>query len=177
MSIQSDHKALLFLGAIATLGASVRVGRAITSQPPGNQAALAHQMQAADSAKRALTARRPEKKGRAAKASAAGAQTPTQTPAATSGSAHRDYKGRLDLDVATAAEIDLLAGVSPALAKRIVADRNANGAFRELTALRRVKGVSPKLLAQLDSVASFSGAYHPPQPTDTILPTKGRRKR
>jgi hypothetical protein len=90
---------------------------------------------------------------------------------------HRDYRGRLDLDAATAAEIDSLAGVGPSLAKRIVIDRMTKGPFRELVALRRVTGVTPKLLAQLDSLVSFSGISKVSEPSDTILPTKATRKR
>jgi competence protein ComEA len=62
----------------------------------------------------------------------------------------------VDLDVASAAEIEKLPGIGPSLAKRIVADRTANGPFGCLEALDRVKGVGPALLARLDSLATFS---------------------
>jgi len=177
--MRSDHKALLFLGGIAVLGATVRVARAVGAPAAGGNAALEHQMQAADSAKRSVVGKRADKARRpgSAKAAAERVGAPGQSPANTGGrSEHRDYKGRLDLDVATAVEIDSLPGMGPALATRIVADRMVNGAFRELTALRRVRGVSAKLLVRLDSIVSFSGAYKPAVASDTIIPTKGSRK-
>jgi DNA uptake protein ComE-like DNA-binding protein len=172
LSMRSDHKALLFLAGIAALGATVRVARAVSAPEPPGGAALEHQMQAADSAKRSLTAKRPDKSRRPAqsKRGSAGttgvAQQPTPTVASPT---HRDYKGRLDLDLATATEIDSLPNVGPILAKRIVADRMVNGAFRELTALRRVRGVSLKLLASLDSLIGFSGINKPPLASDTVI--------
>jgi competence protein ComEA len=181
MSMRSDHKALLFLATIAVLGAAVRVARAVSAPPVSSPAALEHQMQAADSAKRSAAAKRADRDRRkpaGATRRAAGVAGVAPTPTAPPFHAvHRDYRGRLDLDVATAAEIDSLPGMGPALAKRIVADRMANGAFRELVALRRVKGVSAKVLAALDSVVSFSGAYKAPVPSDTIFPKKSSRKR
>src|ERR1700761_2967918 len=134
MSMRSDHKALLFLAAIAVLGATVRVARAVGAPAPVGNAALEHQMQAADSAKRSVAGKRADKTRRQAPAKPAAARTGgiAQQPATSIGPpAHRDYKGRLDLDQATAAEIDSLPGMGPTLAKRIVTDRMANGAFRE----------------------------------------------
>jgi competence protein ComEA len=179
MSMRSDHKALLFLAAIAALGATVRVARAIGAPTPAGGAALEHQMQAADSAKRSLAAKRQDKNGRQTQAKSAGRKAGIVQPPSSAGAAatHRDYKGRLDLDVASAAEIDALPGMGPALSKRIVADRMANGAFRELIALRRVKGVNAKLLTALDSLVSFSGIYKTPQASDTVLTAKPSRKR
>ena len=137
-------------------------------------------MQAADSAKRSVVGKRADKLRRSGAAKPAGERLGAAgppTPSTSGRSEHRDYRGRLDLDVASAVEIDSLSGVGPALAKRIVADRMVNGAFRELTALRRVKGVSAKLLVRLDSVVSFSGVYKPSLASDTIIPAKAARKR
>jgi DNA uptake protein ComE-like DNA-binding protein len=173
MSMRSDHKALLFLASIAALGATVRVARAVSAPAPSSVAALEHQMQASDSARRSLGAKRPDKNRRPGQPKPARTAGSAQQPAAAATTpAHRDYKGRLDLDLATAAEIDSLPGMGPTLSKRIVADRMANGAFRELTALRRVRGVSVKLLASLDSLVGFSGIYKTPLASDTIIATK-----
>jgi len=182
MSMRSDHKALLFLGAIAVLGATVRVARAVGATAAPANAALEHQMQAADSAKRRLAEKQVAKQAAKQRRAAAGqlpagraaGAAPAPTAAVERGP-HWDFKGRLDLDVATAAEIDSLPGVGPTLAKRIAADRLVNGPFRELHALRRVRGVSPKLLGTLDSVVAFSGAYKAPLASDTLIPPKKRR--
>ena len=136
-------------------------------------------MQAADSAKRSASAQTARQRP-AASADEVGRTRCRRRPTAgvvEAGPEHRDYKGRLDLDLASAAEVDSLPGMGPALAKRIVADRMANGAFRELIALRRVRGVNPKLLARLDSLVSFSGASKPVLASDTVIAAKSPRKR
>src|SRR5690349_16326451 len=52
MSLRPDHKALVFVGAVAVLGAGVRVVRAASGSTatPGAQPALDRQMASADSA-------------------------------------------------------------------------------------------------------------------------------
>lgn len=56
---------------------------------------------------------------------------------------------RLDLNEAPASELVRLPRVGPALARRIVSDREANGPFRTLEDLDRVSGVGPALLAHV----------------------------
>jgi hypothetical protein len=63
---------------------------------------------------------------------------------------------RLDLDVASAAEIERLPRVGPALARRIVASRDSLGPFGELAALGRVKGVGRATLERLAPLVTFS---------------------
>ena len=55
-----------------------------------------------------------------------------------------DFK--IDINVAEWPELTLMPGIGPALAKRIVADREAKGPFREVTELRRVRGIGPGTL-------------------------------
>ena len=64
---------------------------------------------------------------------------------------------RIDLDRASAQEIEALPRIGPALAKRIVADRDAHGPFRSLDALHRVKGVGPATLKLLAPLVTFGG--------------------
>ena len=49
---------------------------------------------------------------------------------------------RLDLNAASARELDLIPGVGPKTAGLIVADRAAHGPFRHAAEVRRVKGVT-----------------------------------
>jgi competence protein ComEA len=63
---------------------------------------------------------------------------------------------RVDLDVASAAEIERLPWVGPALARRIVASRDSLGFFGELAALGRVKGVGRTTLERLAPLVTFS---------------------
>jgi competence protein ComEA len=186
MTLRSDQKALLFLGAVAVLGAGVRVVRAASGRSAdAAQPALERQSQAADSAARAG-------RGRASGASRAKARTskqstkrasepasegrPDATTSAGAGLLDRPgyVGGRLDLDVATAAQIDLLPGVGPAMAKRIVRDRLARGPFTSPDGLRRVSGVGPAFLARIGPHVIFSGTMRHPDPADTVIP-KGRR--
>ncbi len=64
---------------------------------------------------------------------------------------------RVDVDHATAAQLDRLPGIGPALAKRIVADRESRGAFGSIQGLRRVAGLGPALLNRLAPHLSFGG--------------------
>ena len=64
---------------------------------------------------------------------------------------------RVDVDRASAAELDRLPGIGPALANRIVADRQSRGAFGTIAGLRRVRGMGPSLLERLRSHLSFGG--------------------
>ena len=63
---------------------------------------------------------------------------------------------RVDIDRAAAAELPRLTGVGPALAKRIVADRERRGAFGGTAGLDRVAGVGPAMLTKLAPHLSFS---------------------
>lgn len=56
---------------------------------------------------------------------------------------------RIPLDRATAADLEALPGVGPAIAARIVAHRDAHGPFRALGQLEEVPGVGPKTLARI----------------------------
>ena len=63
----------------------------------------------------------------------------------------------IDLDVATATEIERLPGLGPALARRIVASRDSLGPFGILSAVARVRGVGPATLQRLAPLVTFSG--------------------
>jgi competence protein ComEA len=65
--------------------------------------------------------------------------------------------GLVDLDLASAAEIERLPGIGPALAGRIVASRDSAGPFGGLPALGRVKGMGPATLGRLARLVTFSG--------------------
>jgi competence ComEA-like helix-hairpin-helix protein len=56
---------------------------------------------------------------------------------------------RIDLDRATARDLERLPGIGPALAARIIADRSERGAFRSPDALLRVRGIGPRTLERI----------------------------
>ena len=64
----------------------------------------------------------------------------------------------VDADVALPAELARLPRVGLALAKTMVADREAKGAFGSLEGLDRVPGIGPGLLRTLAPHLTFSGA-------------------
>jgi competence protein ComEA len=67
-----------------------------------------------------------------------------ETAAAAGGSAGVGaVPGKVNLNTATAAELDALPGIGPATAAKIVADRTANGPFRSVDDLMRVSGIGP----------------------------------
>jgi DNA uptake protein ComE-like DNA-binding protein len=191
MSIQSEHKALIFCAVVAVLGVGVRALRAATSPAaPSVQPALERQVRAADSSAQAGRGGTGKGKGKgkrkrnATSASDSLQAGASQSPAAPLSRgvppARTGYLGnRLDLDVATAAQLDSLPGVTPRMAKRIVADRMMRGPFLNRDGLRRVSGVGPNFLAKIDSLIAFSGTFARPQVTDTVIvrPVKPRTKR
>ena len=65
--------------------------------------------------------------------------------------------GLIDLDRAAEREIDALPRVGPALARRLVANRDSFGAFGSLEALGRVRGFGPATRKRLSPLVTFSG--------------------
>ncbi len=57
--------------------------------------------------------------------------------------------GKLNVNKATPAELELLPGIGPAMAKRIVDYRTAHGLFKRLEDLDKVNGIGPKTLDKL----------------------------
>ena len=67
----------------------------------------------------------------------------------------------IDLDVAPAREIERLPRVGPALARRIVEDREAHGAFGSLEELTRVRGIGPATARIIAPYVTFTGTPRP----------------
>ena len=67
----------------------------------------------------------------------------------------------IDLDRATVREVEALPRIGPALAHRIVANRDSLGAFGNLAGLGRVKGIGPALLERLGPLVTFGGSAAP----------------
>lgn len=62
---------------------------------------------------------------------------------------------KINLNKATAAELEKLPGIGPALAARIVDYRLANGSYRKIDDLSKVAGIGPKLLTRLKPEVTF----------------------
>ncbi len=57
--------------------------------------------------------------------------------------------GSLSLNTATVSQLDLLPGVGPKMAQRILAYRKEHGAFATVDDLQNVKGIGPKNFAKI----------------------------
>jgi competence protein ComEA len=64
---------------------------------------------------------------------------------------------QVNINTASAAQLQLLPRVGPALAKRIVDFRTANGPFKTIQELARVKGIGDKTFALLQPHVAVSG--------------------
>jgi len=62
---------------------------------------------------------------------------------------------RVNVNTASAQELQALPGIGPALAQRIVQERTAHGGFKNLQDLQRVKGLGPSKTAKLAPYVSF----------------------
>jgi competence protein ComEA len=62
--------------------------------------------------------------------------------------------GPVNLNTATAAELDTLPGVGPVLAQRIIDHRTRNGGFRSVEDLRKVEGVGDARFEQLKELVT-----------------------
>ena len=55
----------------------------------------------------------------------------------------------IDLNSVSSAELDLLPGIGPALAGRILTDREENGRYDSVDDLKRVSGIGPKTVEKI----------------------------
>ena len=169
----AERQALLFVAAVAALGVGARGCRALAPEhaATADRTALAQQIAAVDSAVVAGGARRPSGarrlSARAKAPTGAGERTRTGAPLVDSPAAASGVTATVDVDRASAAELDRLPGIGPALAGRIVADREQRGPFGSLRELERVKGIGPALSARLAPHVTFSLS---PRPSDTEVP-------
>jgi competence protein ComEA len=156
MPTPAERKALLFLAGVIVLGASVRVVRAARDDRPADVAsrqALARQLAAVDSARAGHEPARRSVGKRTTKARDARRQTSRDASSASS--------RPVDLDIAGEAEIEALPRIGPVLARRIIEDREAHGAFGSIEGFERVRGVGPALAASLGARVTFSGTARP----------------
>jgi len=173
MPTPGERKALLFLSGVILLGAGARGAAILHSQSPVNAAArraLDAQIQAVDSVRHQASPGK-AKRGRKKKAAATHivAAEPAGAPAT---------PAVIDIDIATAAEIETLRGIGPALARRIVADRDSLGPFGSTDELERVRGIGKRLAAKISPQVTFSllPRHHRTDSDGTSAPPRSRRK-
>jgi competence protein ComEA len=149
MPTHAERTALLFLAGVLATGAGVRVARAVQAgekPPPAAQAALAAQQRVVDSVQR-LRGARPAVSAPPVRARVARTPVPLRPP----------VRFPIDVDRADSAQLVVLPGVGPALARRIVAQRDSFGAFGSLARFEaRVRGVGPAMTRRLEPLVTFS---------------------
>lgn len=75
---------------------------------------------------------------------------PTSSPDSSSrGALSTPLARTVNINIASAAELELLPGIGPALAQRIIEARQQRGGFKNVDDLDDVRGIGPKLLAKL----------------------------
>ncbi|HHS97126.1 MAG TPA: ComEA family DNA-binding protein [Chloroflexi bacterium] len=82
----------------------------------------------------------------------------TPYPTLSGGVAPTSTPSRIDLNTATAAELEALPHVGPALAQEIVAYREAYGPFRSVEDLLNVPGIGPSTLEEIRPWVEIGGS-------------------
>jgi competence protein ComEA len=81
----------------------------------------------------------------------AGLATPIVADTDVGTTAPISISARININTATAAQLETLPGIGPAIAQRIIDDRTQNGAYRDIFELTRVPGISEKVLAEIQN--------------------------
>jgi len=75
---------------------------------------------------------------------------PAPPPSTTSSSAQPT--GKVNINTATAEELDTLPGIGPAIAQRIIEYRQTNGPFQSIEEIKNVSGIGDKLFERLKAL-------------------------
>ena len=174
MATTSEKQALAFLLLIALVGAGVQaVGvsrfdrQAVAAGGAGTRAgagdagaaALERQLAAVDSARSAPP--KGKARGRRVSNRSGDSSLSRRSGAGRSAPDRRADPAPIDVNSASAAELEQLPRVGPALAQRIVAWRERHGPFAGPEDLRHVRGIGPSTVRLLLPRVTFSGRHSP----------------
>ncbi len=175
MATKQERLALSFLTGLALTAVAVRavgvqrfeaeVAHATGTAPAAGVAdrALAAQIAAVDSARR-------NPRNRNTTAAPRSSRRTSRTPSRAGDGVAPTRPLRVDVNAATAQELEQLPRVGPALAKRIVEWRDRHGPFHSADDLRHVRGIGPSTARLLDSLVTFSGRHRPLASTRLLSP-------
>lgn len=156
MPTAAERQALAFLAGVALLGGTVQVWRARAAVSDGKAEIAAIGGESAESQLRAIDSLRGAR-GKGKKTAKKSSKTRTADSIRGRTKTLDAIPLMIDVDIATAEELEQLPRVGPALAQRIVADRDSLGQFGSLDELGRVRGIGPAMLKLLAPVTTFSG--------------------
>jgi len=94
---------------------------------------------------------------------------PGETPAISTELRTLRDGGKLDPNVATAAELQLLPGIGPALARRIVDDRARHGRYADVGEMARVSGIGAKRIEALRGLVAIQSSKSQTRPSTTEM--------
>jgi len=77
------------------------------------------------------------------------------TSSSSSSSSSTNPAGRININMANAAQLDQLPGIGPVIAGRIVEYRNQNGPFRQLTDLKQVSGIGDAIYDKIKDLITL----------------------
>jgi len=138
--LSPEHRAVLMLLGLGVAGHAIRLVVSDARRPPGEVRLVGSASAAAALARRDSLVRLARPVGRGE---------------------------RIDVDRASAQELQRLPGVGPGLARRIVEERARGGPFGDTAALRRVEGIGPSKLRRMAPNLAFSA---PPRPVASAPP-------
>jgi len=166
MPTPAERQALAFLALVAALGGAARLVQARAFERaldraglPGSSEGLVQQAAAVDSARDVAAERQASSRMRAG--AGAGQSAGPRRRATTRDAAPAPDPVIVNPDLASEEELDALPGVGPALAARIVANRDSLGPFGSLEGLQRVRGIGPATAERLAAHVTFSPGFRP----------------
>lgn len=183
MATAGERRILLFLTALGLLGAGVRAASlssvkssiltknttkntgSTKQNSTGAQRALAAQRAAVDSARQSgrLSRQSPRKTTQST------TKTTTKNPTKPQPPKPKPDQSSfpININLATAAELEALPRIGPAMAKRIIEHRSKVGSFLQLEDLRHIRGIGPATLTILKPLVTFSTRHSPLQSRET----------
>jgi competence protein ComEA len=186
MPTAAERKALGFFALAIALGAGVRLTRtpalAAAADSSADSAFSAHRS-AVEAAAHRPNAARGGRRGRRGGPPVRKAETIEEAvPGRSSHRGDAPAAPQVDVDRASASELEALAGIGPSLARRIIANRDSLGPFGSMDVLEGVKGVGPALVARIRPRVTFSAAPRPQHAisgaaSETTPAKRGARRR
>ena len=80
---------------------------------------------------------------------------PTPAKGGPSTAATKTPMGKININTASLEELDLLPGIGPAIAQRIIDYRNENGVFKQFEDLKKVRGIGDALFGQIKDLITL----------------------